>query len=229
MQKPNKFPGPFAEFGDYTVIPERQPQPGGGEANYREGFPVETSFLLTENGKPVSRMDMNGILNAITTALVYQQAGGMYDWDATVDYDPPAIVWSAGTQNFYVCLKANGPSSTVMNPVNDTNENYWRYIGGGKQLQAALDNKANKNHTHTASQITGLSNSYVSKSDLTVGAKTFSASARRGLYEFTTAVSRDSYGRLTGITMTNSNCTDTDTDVDTDTDSDNDSDTDGGY
>lgn len=229
MQKPTKLPGAFAQYGDFNVIPERQPQPGGGEANYREGFPVETSFLLTENGKPVSRMDMNGILNTITNAILYQQCGGMYDYDSTIDYNPPAIVWASGTQNFYVCLKANGPSSTVMNPVNDSNEDYWRYIGGGKQLQAALDSKANKNHTHSASQISGLSGTYLTTSEMSVGARSFSASARRGLYEFTTSVSRDNYGRLTGITMTNSNCTDTDTDVDTDTDSDNDSDTDGGY
>lgn len=225
MQKPNKLPGPFAQYGDYNVIPDSQSQPGGGKANYREGFPVETSFLLTDNGKPVSRLDMNGILNTITNAILYQQCGGMYDWDETTNYNPPAIVWCNDTQNFYVCLKANGPLSTVMNPVNDSNEEFWRYIGGGKQLQTLLDGKANVNHTHTVSQITNLSSTYVTKSEMTVGAKTFSASARRGLYEFTTAVSRDNYGRLTGITMTNTNCTDTDVDVDVD----NDTDTDGGY
>ncbi len=229
MKQPKKFPRPFAEYGDYNTIQDQQYQPGGGEASFSEGFPIETSFLLSENGKPVSRNDMNGILNAITTHQMFMQAGGLYAYDESTDFEPPAMIWDENGRNFYVCIKANGPSTQVIHPSQDGNEIYWRPVGGGKAITDAINQKANINHKHSTNDISNLGGTYVSKGEMNVGAKTFSASARKGYYEFTTAVTRDNWGRITGISMTNTNCVDTDVDVDVDVDTDSDTDRDAGY
>lgn len=156
MQQPPKIEMPFAQYGDYNVIQTDTTQPGEGYASYREGFPVETSRLLTETGRAVKRKDFNGIFHAITTFLLYQQSGGMFSYDSTVDYDVPAMVWDNG--NFYLCKAANGPSSSVVRPSTDGNETKWQPVGGGQALQSlwdAINGKANANHTHPSSQITG--------------------------------------------------------------------------
>ena len=156
MQQPTKIEMPFANYGDYNVIPVNTTQPGEGYANYREGFPVETSRLLTETGKAVKRKDFNGIFHAITSFLLYQQSGGMFGYDETVDYDVPSLVWD--TDNFFLCKAANGPSSRVVRPYTDNNETCWQPVGGGQALQNvwdAINRKADANHTHDASQITG--------------------------------------------------------------------------
>ena len=156
MQQPTKIEMPFANYGDYNVIPVNTTQPGEGYASYREGFPVETSRLLTETGKAVKRKDFNGIFHAITSFLLYQQSGGMFGYDETVDYDVPSLVWD--TDNFFLCKAANGPSSRVVRPYTDNNETCWQPVGGGQALQNiwdAINRKADANHTHDASQITG--------------------------------------------------------------------------
>lgn len=161
MDYPKKLEMPFAAQGEYNVIPVQPAQQGNGFASFAEGFPPELSLPFSQSGKAVKRLDFNGILNSITQFQIYQQSGGMFNYDSTVNYDPPALVWVSSQQNYYKCIKANGPSSTVMPPENDSEGQYWQAFGTSADIASlwnAVNGKANVNHTHTASQITGLAN-----------------------------------------------------------------------
>lgn len=125
MDYPKKYTQAFASTGDYNVIPDSPTQPGEGFASFAEGFPPELSQPFSQSGKAVKRLDINGILNAITQFQIYQQAGGMFKYDATIEYDPPAIVWDEATRNFYQCISSNGPSTFTQQPSTDSKGQYW--------------------------------------------------------------------------------------------------------
>ena len=161
MDYPKKIEMPFAAQGEYNVIPVQPAQQGEGFASFAEGFPPELSLPFSQSGKAVKRLDFNGILNSITQFQIYQQSGGMFNYDSTVNYDPPALVWVPSQQNYYKCIESNGPSSTVMAPQDDSEGRYWQAFGSSADISSlwnAVNGKANVNHTHTASQITGLAN-----------------------------------------------------------------------
>lgn len=157
MDYPKKYKQAFASLGDYNVIPDTPSQQGEGFASFSEGFPPELSLPFSQSGKAVKRLDINGILNAITQFQLYQQSGGMFNYDSTVDYDPPALVWAGST--FYKCIKSHGPTtSTVMDPTKDSTSLYWVAMQSSNDLTslwAAVNNKSSIGHKHTASDITG--------------------------------------------------------------------------
>ena len=157
MDYPKKYKQAFAALGDYNVIPDAPTQPGEGFASFAEGFPSELSQPFSQSGKAVKRLDFNGILNAITQFQLYQQSGGMFNYDPTVDYDPPALVWAGST--FYKCIKSHGPTSgNVVNPTKDSTGVYWIAMQGSNDLTSlwsAINNKSSVGHKHTASDITG--------------------------------------------------------------------------
>lgn len=156
MDYPKKYKQAFASLGDYNVIPDAPTQPGEGFASFAEGFPPELSQPFSQSGKAVKRLDFNGILNAITQFQLYQQSGGMFKYDATVDYDPPAIIYING--KFYSCVKENGPSSVVMSPTDDSRGTYWTEVLDSTDLAplwSSINNKSNVGHTHTSSDIIG--------------------------------------------------------------------------
>lgn len=157
MDYPKKIQMPFAAQGEYNVIPVQPTQQGNGFASFAEGFPPELSQPFSQSGKAVKRLDFNGILNAITQFQMYQQSGGMFNYDSTVDYDPPALVWAGST--FYKCIKSHGPASgIVINPTKDSTGVYWIAIQGSNDLTSlwsAINNKSPVGHKHPASDITG--------------------------------------------------------------------------
>lgn len=125
MDYPKKYTQAFASTGDYNVIPDAPTQPGDGFASFSEGFPPELSQPFSQSGKAVKRLDFNGILNRITQFQMYQQSGGMFKYDATMEYDPPAIVWDEANKTFYQCVSSNGPSTFTQQPSTDTKGQYW--------------------------------------------------------------------------------------------------------
>ena len=125
MDYPKKYTQAFAATGDYNVIPDSPSQPGEGFASFSEGFPPELSQPFAQSGKAVKRLDINGIFNRLTQFQMYQQAGGMFKYDASIEYDPPAIVWDEAVRNFYQCVSANGPSTFTQQPSKDSKGQYW--------------------------------------------------------------------------------------------------------
>lgn len=116
MPQPNKIPLAFAASGDKNAIPESTETTG--LASWRDGFPAITSEPFSQGGVAPKRADFNGIFNALSLAIVWQQQGGFYAYDATTDYEVGNVVEYSG--DLYKCLVANGPNSAVKAPTDTT-------------------------------------------------------------------------------------------------------------
>lgn len=123
LTTPSFLPMPFAENGAKATIPNSQQE--SGRASYDLGFPPETSQPLEAGGFAPARIDMQGILFALSQHIFFQQSGSMYAWSSQLDYNVNAHVLGSDG-NEYVAVAANGASSTVRNPVNDVNNAYWK-------------------------------------------------------------------------------------------------------
>jgi len=116
MPEPTKIPRPFADSGDKNTIPESS---GAlGFASWQEGFPAITGTPFSQGGVAPKRADFNGIFNALSLAILWQQQGGFYAYGATTDYEIGNVVEYSG--DLYKCLSANGPSSAVKAPTDTT-------------------------------------------------------------------------------------------------------------
>ena len=112
MPEPTKIPRPFADSGDKNSIPDSSGSIGF--ASWQEGFPAITSEPFASGGVAPKRADFNGVFNALSAAIFWNQQGGVYAYDNTTDYDVGNVVAYNG--DLYQCLVANGPSSSVKAP-----------------------------------------------------------------------------------------------------------------
>lgn len=81
---PKLLPVPFANSGSKQDIPvASQIGVSGGRASYTDGFPPLTRTPIAAGGIPPFGTDFNGVLNDITTAIRWSQAGGGYGYDST--------------------------------------------------------------------------------------------------------------------------------------------------
>ena len=118
--QPDLISIPFANSGAKNTIP--QTTTVLGKASLANGFPTETSMPLEDGGIPPRREDFNGMLYWLSTFAMYQQAGGLFTYSPTLDYNPPSIVYYNG--DLWWCLQANGASTVVKTP-SDANNSYW--------------------------------------------------------------------------------------------------------
>jgi len=124
MPEPSKIPQSWAGAGDYNVIPATQLNTG--MCSWALGFPPETQDPLAAGGVPPNRQDMNGALNWLSLYSLWYQQGGLWQYDATVDYEIGNIILQ--NNSLYYCIAANGPNSTVKSPSADTAGTYWRAL-----------------------------------------------------------------------------------------------------
>lgn len=120
-QPTNLFPQPFADSGDKNIIPVSSAT--SGAATLPAGFPPITSLPLEAGGVAPTRQDFNGVLYMLSAIACWTQAGGLWTYSATTNYEPPAFVSQNGA--LYWCKAANGPSGTVIAPASDTTGAYW--------------------------------------------------------------------------------------------------------
>jgi hypothetical protein len=81
-QRPGLLPVPFADTGTKNDIPVN-PSSTPGLASYKLGFPPVTMTPISAGGVPPAGPDFNGVFNSITQAIRWNQAGGMYPYDAS--------------------------------------------------------------------------------------------------------------------------------------------------
>lgn len=124
MPEPSKIPQAWAADGDYNVIPTADP--GTGLCSWPLGFPTETQTPIAAGGTPPRRQDMNGALNWLSQHLLWEQQGGLWQYDALEDYEIGNVVLQ--NNSLYYCIRANGPASTVRSPANDSAGTYWRAL-----------------------------------------------------------------------------------------------------
>lgn len=81
--QPKLLPIPFADAGSKQNIPnDSQIGITAGRASYADGFPPLTRTPLAAGGVPPFGTDFNGVLNDITAALRWSQAGAGYPFNA---------------------------------------------------------------------------------------------------------------------------------------------------
>jgi len=80
---PKLLPVPFANSGSKQDIPvASQIGVAGGRASYTDGFPPLTRTPIAAGGIPPFGTDFNGVLNDVTSAIRWVQAGGGYRYDS---------------------------------------------------------------------------------------------------------------------------------------------------
>ena len=111
---PEIIPMPFAKGGDRNQIRQSQNIPGDGSAAWDIGFGTELSGRLPPNGqgKPVNRLDFNGILYALSSVAYYAQSGGIFQYSKKLDYYAnKALIFHKG--QLYICVKDVLATNTV--------------------------------------------------------------------------------------------------------------------
>ena len=123
---PSPIPMPFAINGETREILTEQGE-NLGRVAWSTGFGSEFSQRLPPNGRgvPVSRLDFNAILNAISQVAYFVQSGGIFTYNSTLEYQANrSMVYYNG--QLYFCLQDNGGSSAQVEP--GTNSNVWRSL-----------------------------------------------------------------------------------------------------
>ena len=126
QSQPGFIPAPFANSGTKNVIPETMPTPSASAAaSWTDGFPTVCSLPLASGGIPPARADFNGLFNSITQAQAFYQSGGIYEWDATIDYDAQRIVRGSNGL-LYRSMAQSGPNTGAgaVDPTADDGT-YW--------------------------------------------------------------------------------------------------------
>lgn len=129
MAQPNFIPEPFAVNGDKNTIPESTT---AGAASWQLGFPPITALPLGAGGVAPDRKDFNAVLYALSAHAVFAQTGGIWTYSNSINYEPPALIYSDVDDTFYICVAANGPSGTTMAPSSDLTGAYWQPVPLGE-------------------------------------------------------------------------------------------------
>lgn len=119
-----KIEGVIAASGDYLFPRTTADQAGAGHLSYEKGWNIETQMPLDEGGVPPFRSDFNGLANLFSQYLLWYQQGGIMRYSASLDYEEGNEVFYSGSK--FRCIKATGPSSTVVTP--GTNKAYWKNL-----------------------------------------------------------------------------------------------------
>jgi hypothetical protein len=109
--KPALIPVPFADTGTKNVIPTNPPATPG-LASLQLGFPPVTMIALPAGGIPPEGADFNGILNLISAASRWSQAGGGYTYDsdfatAIGGYPKGSVLVNTAGDGFWISLVDN--------------------------------------------------------------------------------------------------------------------------
>lgn len=122
-QPTNLFASPFAANGNKQIIPPTTAGPG--RATLDQGFPQETQLPLSMGGIAPNRTDFNGLLYMLSAFAFWQQSGGQFSYNATLQYTTPNIVYGATPAKLWWCLQNNGPGTTLGVVAPGTNATVW--------------------------------------------------------------------------------------------------------
>lgn len=129
---PDIIPIPFAEQGDKNIIPESLDTSNTPHASWEIGFPPITRVHKSDGGQPPIGKDFNGLFNQLSNNAYFAQSGGVYAWNAQLNYLKSFHVLGSDGHE-YIALKPSGPdipsdnSGNVVgakDPVSDKSE-YW--------------------------------------------------------------------------------------------------------
>lgn len=120
---------PLGTSADVREIPA-SPVSGTGQASQSDLFPAETSQPVASGGLPPSRLDFNALFKLLGASTYFIQHGGVFGYDATLNYDKGAFVSYDGC--LYMAVAANGTSETVGAVTPGTDADVWLELGGSE-------------------------------------------------------------------------------------------------
>ena len=82
---------PLGTSADVRAIPASTVS-GTGQASQSDLFPAETSQPVASGGLPPSRLDFNALFKLLGASTYFLQHGGVFGYDATLNYDKGAFV-----------------------------------------------------------------------------------------------------------------------------------------
>lgn len=150
---PSKSAVPFADSGTKNTIPvASQIGVTPGAASFTDGFPPLTMTPLAAGGVPPYGADFNGILNFLSAAARWAQAGASYPYDAAFaasigGYPKGAVLWNADATGLWFNLADNNTS----NP--DSGGANWLALPSGIATTAEAQGLTNDTHALTPKKL----------------------------------------------------------------------------
>lgn len=128
--KPATATIPFATSGLKNTIPNTAT---GGAASYTNGFPSVTMLPIPSGGIPPDGKDFNGILYALSAAIVWMNSGGLWKFDSAVvtqlgGYAQGQVLQSNDGLSAYVSLVNN--NTTDFNTTPSSIGTLWKAWSG---------------------------------------------------------------------------------------------------
>ena len=120
---------PLGTSADVRAIPA-SPVSGTGQASQSDLFPAETSQPVASGGLPPSRLDFNALFKLLGASTYFIQHGGVFGYDATLNYDKGAFV--SYDECLYMAVAANGTGETVGAVTPGTDATVWLELGGSE-------------------------------------------------------------------------------------------------
>lgn len=128
---------------DVLPIPARDyPDPAqNGALNYATAWPAVTGIPLEAGGKAPRREYFNALARLISSHIFFLQSGGVYVWQASLDYLAGAHILDDGVE--YVAQTASGPDVPDVGAKKPSSDDgtYWkptRAGGGGGFLAGSV-------------------------------------------------------------------------------------------
>ena len=141
ITRPTNLQRPFANTGFKNDIPvPSQIAIKRGAASFFDGFPPLDSTAIVAGGIQPDGKDFNGILNYITTHILFRNSGGRYRFDATLaaaigGYDAGVVLQSDDGLNEYVSV-VNGNNTNFNSYPSSIGVSWLPFAGPGSSAIA---------------------------------------------------------------------------------------------
>lgn len=140
QNEPTRIQIPFADSGTKNVIPDTNSTPSASQAaSWTDGFPSQCSLPLSAGGIPPARADFNGIFNTMSQSIRFGQEGGVWTWDATVDYAANRVVLGSDGLLYWSVAQSGPNVGGAQDPTTDDGT-YWQAMR--TRTMPALDSSA---------------------------------------------------------------------------------------
>lgn len=95
---------------------------GADQIDLSKLYPSAYELPLDAGGNAVGRTEMNALFSTLAENIYFQQQGGVYSYDSTIDYTVGTLVLY--NNNLYKCIQAHSHTT----PRAPTNTSYWQKI-----------------------------------------------------------------------------------------------------
>lgn len=120
---------------------------GADQIDLSKLYPSAYELPLDAGGNAVGRTEMNALFSTLAENIYFQQQGGVYSYDSTIDYTVGTLVLYSS--NLYKCIQAHSHTT----PRAPTNTSYWQKI----VIQSDIANFVTLNTAQTISAIKNFS------------------------------------------------------------------------